>query len=164
MKKWMGLLCLFLLSTVAQGNSIYLIRHAEKANDGTKDPALTEKGLQRAQNIVQMLSHAGISKVYATDYKRTQMTAQPMADYLGLEVLSYNPSELSVLVQQLKDDQANVLVVGHSNTTPQLAHLLSGEPVVNLTEADFDYLFQVIILGELATLNVLKSSPVNFSE
>ena len=165
MKKFYVLMIVLLLfGTIAQSKSIYLVRHAEKADDGSKNPVLTVKGQQRAQNLAAILSAAGISKVYATDYQRTQLTAKPIADLLGIEVTSYNPSDLTAFAEELKMQTDNVLVVGHSNTTPELAHLLSGKPVVKMGETDFDFIFQVVIEGDQTTLNVLKSVPSTATE
>ena len=160
MKKVHGfVMFLLLFGAAAESKSLYLVRHGEKANDGTKDPVLTVEGQQRAQNLAHILSHAGISKVYATDYQRTQLTAKPLADLLGIEVTSYNPSQLPAFAEELKAQQDNVLVVGHSNTTPELAHLLSAKPMVKMGEEDFEFILQVVIEGEHRTLNVLKSLP-----
>ncbi len=159
MKKVVILLTMLLLSAVVQGKSIYLVRHAEKIDDGSKDPKLTAQGVQRAENLAQMLASSGITKVYATAYQRTQLTAKPLAEYLTTEVSTYDPSELSEFARHLKEQADNALVVGHSNTTPQLAHLLSGKPVISLDESDFDNVFQVVIKGDQTTLNVLKSLP-----
>lgn len=165
MRKLIGLVLVMLLfAAVAQSKSIYLIRHAEKLDDGSKNPVLTIKGQQRAQNLSGILSHAGITQVYATDYHRTQMTAKPLADYLGIEVTLYNPSKLQAFAEQMKVQDESVLIVGHSNTTPELTHLISGKPVIKLEESDFDYIFQVVIKGGQTTLNVLKSLPVQSPE
>jgi broad specificity phosphatase PhoE len=163
-KLWVLSAVMLLLSSVVQSESIYLIRHAEKADDGSKDPMLTIQGQQRAQNIADMLSHANIQHVYATDYQRTQLTAKPLADYLGINVTTYNPSELTAFAEQLKQQKGNALVVGHSNTTPMLTHLLSGKPEIKLAETDFDYMFQVVIDGPHKTLTVLKSLPIQSVE
>ena len=58
-------------------HTIYLVRHAEKAKG--KDPVLTAQGKQRAENLAQMLQDAGVTRVYSTDYRRTQQTAAPSA-------------------------------------------------------------------------------------
>ena len=115
MKKIFGLVVFMLLfAAVAQSKSIYLVRHAEKADDGTKDPVLTDAGQQRAKNLAVILSAAGIKKVYATDYQRTQLTAKPLADRLGITVTSYNPSDLTDFAEELKMQTDNVLVVGRT--------------------------------------------------
>ncbi len=155
-----GLSVLLLLSSVAYGNSIYLSRHAEKAADGSKDPVLTQQGQVRAQNLASILASAKIEHIYATDYQRTQLTAKPLADKLGLEVKSYDPNQLTVFATQLQQLKGNILVVGHSNTTPELTHLLSGQPVNSMAESEYNYLYQVVTVGTgkmLNTLNTLTS-------
>ncbi len=152
-------ICLSLLSTVVSAQTIYLVRHAEKEVDGTKDPVLTTQGIQRAQNIADMLSSANIKHIYSTDYQRTQMTAKPLADMLGVDVKSYDPRQLKQFAEQLKQQEGNILVVGHSNTTPELTHFISGKSTISLTEAEYDFIFQVIIDGPHSYLNVLKSLP-----
>ncbi len=154
-------LLIALISSVAKSETIYLIRHAEKVDDGSKDPVLTLQGQQRAHNIADMLSHAGIQHIYSTDYRRTQLTAKPLSEFLGTPVISYDPSQLVDFAEQLKQQTGNVLVVGHSNTTPMLTFLLSKQSVFNLDEADFDNVFQVVLKDDKASLNMLKSSPSN---
>jgi broad specificity phosphatase PhoE len=153
------LICLIFFCLASSAKTIYLVRHAEKADDGTKNPVLTAQGQQRAENIAAMLSSAGITQVFATDYQRTQLTAKPLAEYLDIPVTTYDPRDLTSFAQHIKKLPDNALVVGHSNTTPELTHLLSGEPVIKLSEKDFDYVFQVIIDGPHRTLTVLKSLP-----
>jgi len=160
MKKIFNLLIFMLgFSTVVEARNIYLIRHAEKADDGSKDPVLTVQGQKRAKNIAAMLSQADIKQVYATNYQRTQLTARPMADFLGVTITPYDPSQLSDFSEHLKRQTGNALVVGHSNTTPMLTYLLSGKPLFNLDENDFDNVFQVVLEGDNKGLNVFKSLP-----
>lgn len=157
-------LCFTLLTTVADAKTVYLVRHAEKVNDGSKDPKLSLLGQQRAQNIADMLSHADIRHIYSTDYQRTQSTAQPLAEYLGIEVQSYDPTQLAAFADKVKQQAGNALIVGHSNTTPMLTYLLSNLPVMNLDESHYDNVFQVVIENEQATLHVLKSEPSQASQ
>ena len=163
MKKasWLLLMC---FCGLLQAKSFYLIRHAEKVDDGSKDPALTLQGQQRALNIAHMLSQAGIKQVFATNYQRTQLTAKPLADHLGLPVTTYDPQELTAFADQLKAQEGNVLIVGHSNTTPLLVHLLSGEPTFKMSEAAYDNIFQVVIEAGQITLTQFKSLPMQSGE
>ena len=159
MKKVSWLLLMFFCAVV-QAKSFYLIRHAEKVDDGSKDPVLTLQGQQRALNIAHMLSEAAITQVYATDYQRTQLTAKPLADHLGLPVTIYDPRELTAFADQLKAQEGNVLIVGHSNTTPMLVHLLSGEPAFKMSEAEYDNIYQLVIEAGQITLTQFKSLPM----
>jgi broad specificity phosphatase PhoE len=142
---------------LAQSHIIYLTRHAEKVSTG-KNPALTEQGQQRATNIAQLLANAEITHIFSTAYKRTQLTAQPLADVLSVAVQSYNPRQLAAFAIELKTLKGNTLVVGHSNTTPALVQLLSGSQIDEMAEDEFDRLYQVIIDDNNHLTVVLLSS------
>ena len=124
---------------------IYLVRHAEKTRDGSPDPALTELGRERARNLATVLRSAGIERIFSSDYERTRATAAPLAKELDLEIEIYDPGALEPFAKQLLELQQNTLVVGHSNTTPELAELMDGDggtPIVEEWEYDRLYLLQ----------------------
>lgn len=129
----------------APAADIYLVRHAEKVTVGSKDPDLTTVGRERAANLAVVLKSAEIGRIFSSDFKRTRGTAAPLAQHLGLEFQIYDPKALEPLAAELLNLQANALVVGHSNTTPELAELLGGEggtPIVEEWEYDRLYLLQ----------------------
>ena len=71
------------LSACAQeqeSTTIIFTRHAEKQDDGTKDPDLTEKGLERASKIATLLEKVPVSAIYSTDFKRTRNTVKPISE------------------------------------------------------------------------------------
>src|SRR5882762_5377478 len=74
--------------------TIILVRHAEKGDDGTKDPELTDAGKQRAESLAKLLSKAKVDAIYSTAFKRTQNTVTPLAQQKGLTIETYNPSKL----------------------------------------------------------------------
>lgn len=122
----------------------YLVRHAEKTKD-KKDPALTEAGIKRAQDLAVRLKDVPITKIYSSDYKRTRDTAAPITAMMGLDVVIYNPRDLEGFSQALLKETGHILVVGHSNTTPGLSELLggdSGSPIVEATEYDRLYILK----------------------
>ena len=154
------ILLLFFTGIVSSDTTIYLVRHAEKIIEkDNKDPELTQIGLFRAQNIAKLLSSAGVTQIFSTHYKRTMQTAQPLADYQSIEISQYDPSKLEEFAQKLKQIDGTVLVVGHSNTTPQLTHLLSDQEINNITEEEYDNVYQVIITENTTIVNRLKSIP-----
>ena len=126
-----------------QPKTIFLVRHAEKANDGTSDPSLSEKGSLRAENLSRMLSTANIEFIYSTDYKRTKETGRPLATLLNKEISIYDPrDELAIdgILDQSGDSR--ILIVGHSNTIPGLVNKLIGkEEYSQLAESEYDKLF-----------------------
>jgi len=158
--KNLTLIILFFSSIVFADTSIYLVRHAEKMIiEGEKDPELTQLGLFRAQNIAKQLSSVGVTQIFSTDYKRTMQTAQPLADYQGIEIQQYDPKNLEAFAEQLKQIKGVVLVVGHSNTTPQLTQLLSHQEIQEIQEDEYDNLYQVIITENKTLVNRFKSIP-----
>ena len=62
--------------------TIIVVRHAEKVDD-SRDPALSEAGAKRAEALAEMLEHAGLDAVYASQYQRTRLTAMPAAEAAG---------------------------------------------------------------------------------
>lgn len=134
-----------LLSLPALAADIYLVRHAEKVKDDSKDPDLTDLGKLRAANLAVVLKSAGIERIYSSDYKRTRDTASPLAKALDLEVELYDPKTLEPLASRLLKLEGNALIIGHSNTTPELAKLMGGDggtPIVEEWEYDRLYLLQ----------------------
>lgn len=139
--------------------TIYLTRHAEKASTGA-DPALTPEGVVRAKNIAAILKNANIKHIYSTNFARTQQTAAPLASYLGLTVQPYDSTQLASFAQQLRALPDNSLVVGHSDTTPELLRQLGGDTIAVIPETEFDRLYQVQIAHDgVVTTTRLTSVP-----
>tara|TARA_B110000438_G_scaffold303795_1_gene367477 strand:+ start:5670 stop:6191 length:522 start_codon:yes stop_codon:yes gene_type:complete len=134
--------------------SIYLVRHAEK-QAVKEDPKLTPCGKRRANQIASILEHTKIKRVYSTAYQRTMATAAPFAKQQKLAIKQYSPAKLTQFAQQLLNQKENVLVVGHSNTTPQLSALLSELDVPNITEKEYRNLYQVQVSNSGKTLTLL---------
>lgn len=128
--------------------TLIFVRHAEKADDGTKNPPLTKEGEARADRIKAMLkkAYSKVDAVYSTEYKRTESTALPSSKEFDLEIQSYDPRAPKVFIKKLiKDHQGEVvLIVGHSNTTPFLVNMVLGEEkFAQLDESAYDDVFIV---------------------
>lgn len=135
--------------------TVYLVRHGEKLLD-RKNPPLTLCGIRRAEQLSVMLEKANIKAVYSTEFIRTEQTAAPLAEKLVLAVQSYSPRNLEQFANRIKNEKQNVVIVGHSNTTPQLTALISGEKVKDITEQEYQMLYQVHFSNERAHLTLLK--------
>ncbi|HEV8693880.1 MAG TPA: histidine phosphatase family protein [Lysobacter sp.] len=125
----------------ANGATFVVVRHAEKTNDGSKDPALTPAGQTRAQNLATSLHEVPLKAIYATAYQRTQMTAAPSAQAHGLPVTTYDAKQPAAeLAAQLRHEYRNgtVLIVGHSNTAPEIAAALCNCTVAPMGENEYD--------------------------
>ena len=144
-------------SELASGSGpvVFLVRHAEKAS-ASPDPGLTEAGETRAQALAELLRDAGVDVVYSTDYRRTRDTAAPLAVKLGLGLTTYDPRNLGELAADIRSQGVRCLVVGHSNTTPELVGLLGGEPGPPIDEkSEYDRLYVVTIGADGAVETVV---------
>jgi broad specificity phosphatase PhoE len=132
------------------GVTFVVVRHAEKADDGSKDPPLTDAGLARAQALGHALRDAPLRAVYATAYRRTQQTAAPSARMRALPVVTYDAKlAASDFVTQLRRDHAagTVLVVGHSNTVPGIAATLCQCTVPAMDDNEYDRWISIHVDG-----------------
>ena len=116
---------------------LILIRHAEKL-DTSRDPELSEAGRQRAAWTADWLQNRYIEAIWSSDYKRTRDTARPLADRLDKDIRIYDAGDLTALAAQLRSEKLHALIVGHSNTTPQLAAELCNCEVRPMTDSDYD--------------------------
>lgn len=142
--------------------SIYLVRHAEKQKNA-KDPGLTPCGEQRAHWLAQFFSQSDLQMVYSSDYRRTRATAAPTVARLRLPLSIYDAYELEVLATQLRHKASNALVVGHSDTTAELAGLLIGKDWGEFDESIYDRIYHVTIAGD-ATHFQLLTQPMRCSD
>jgi len=155
------LLTTFLLPGVrvqAQETTTFiLVRHAEKADDGTDDPPLNAIGKERAKALANHLKETDITAIYSTDYKRTIQTVRQIADAHGLEIKTDDPFADSVMVNMLEAESGGtVLISGHSNTTPTLVNkLISKEQYQQFDDRDYDNLF-IVMTTEVGKGSVLK--------
>ena len=140
--------------TNEKSTSLILIRHAEKILASGNDPQLSTKGWQRANELVHIFDAVDIDAVYASPYRRAIDTARPLATAKQLEILHYDPNELVSFAQELlKTHQGEtVVIVGHSNTTPQLTNTLAGTEYSDLEETEYDWLYFV----EMSTFGTTK--------
>jgi phosphohistidine phosphatase SixA len=140
----------------AAANIIYVSRHAEKAAEG-KDPALTAQGQARAANLALLLHRAGIKQVFSTDTERTRQTARVLAVQAGVEVQLYDAGKPALVIEKIKAATAPVLLVGHSNTVPELVKLLGGS-ASPMGDDEFDRLYQLIIGADGSVTTVLLTT------
>ncbi len=109
--------------------TVIALRHAEKGKDDPRDPGLAEAGTARAQELRAMLAHAGVTHIFATNYRRTQDTIAPLVAATGVEVVAYNPQDITGFAASMARlaPGSVAVVAGHSNTTPDLVKALGGQ-------------------------------------
>ena len=135
-------------------STFYFIRHAEKDRSisTNTDPELTQKGLGRAMGWAEIFEPVLLDAIYSTDYERTSMTAAPTSIKKDITLQYYNPNDINI--QQFMADNLglNVLIVGHSNTTPDFVNKMLGEDKYDsLDDYDNGSLFIIKVVGEHIT-------------
>ena len=138
-----SIIAFFLISCKA--TTFYVVRHAEKetANTMSSDVPLSEEGKERALSLKDVLQNERISQIYSTGYIRTQATAQPFGEALGIPIQTYKPGD-SVFINRIRRiNNANILIVGHSNTVDDLVNNIAGEKLVagDLPDTQYGDLF-----------------------
>ena len=141
--------------------TVYLIRHAERADEPRTDPPLTEKGTLRAQELARVLGNANIKAIITSQFARTKLTAEPIAKKLNVPVtsisLSLNPANPRMIAEQSTAEVTNkilerggesVLVIGHSNSIPDVIKMLGGDVTPVIDEKKFDDLFVVTVYAK----------------
>ena len=132
--------------------TIYLARHGETEGEGP-GRWLSAAGRSRAEALAERLADAGIERIYTTDLPRTRETAAPIAARLGLEPELYDPDDLAGFAAELRRAHGVLLVVGHSNTNPELVGLLGGEPGEPIAEDEHDRLYRLELPGGATELS-----------
>ena len=141
---------------------VIVVRHAEKASATDRDPVLSEAGTSRANALAAALQDAGVSAVITTQFQRTRLTAQPLADKRGLtaEVVQAVPQAdvhaRAVADAVRKHEGGTVLVVGHSNTVPAIIAALGGPKMPDLCDSAYSNLF-IVVLGEPGGARLVRS-------
>lgn len=138
--------------------TVFLVRHAEKADEPGPNPPLSDKGRARAEALSRLLQAAGVKAIFTSQFARTQQTAEPLAKRLGvaptavpLAAKTSNPREVSEesIRELTKRVEAHaggaVLIVGHSNSVPDVIRALGGDTVPKIDESTFNDLFVVTV-------------------
>lgn len=159
-KKWLlvFVFVVFTAITVSAQVTILIVRHAEKEQSSSRDPELSEEGKARSKELDRMLRKVSIDEVYATPYKRTRNTVAPVAERIGVDIKSYDPSAQDKFASILKGASGKtILVAGHSNTIPALLNLLTGKKDhEDMPETEYDNLFVVSIAKDHTNVVCLK--------
>lgn len=141
--------------------TVFLVRHAEKADAPPDDPLLSEAGKARAKELARVLGGSGVKAIYTSQLLRTKETAGPLAAQLGiapntvtLKPKPTNPREVSEqsiaeIVDKIHARAGEAaLVIGHTNSVPDVIRMLGGDVVPAIDEKTFDNLFVVTVYAK----------------
>lgn len=138
-----------LCATGASAQTVYIVRHAEKASDTERDPVLSETGMARAEAVAALFADRMPDLVVVSPMQRTRLTAAPTIEASGAFV-AVSPLDAGVEshvatiqrgVLALPED-AVVLIAGHSNTVPLIARAL-GYETPDMPECEYDRLIRI---------------------
>lgn len=137
--------------TGSRGVAFVVVRHAEKSTDDAHDPSLSDAGRARATALAALLQTRDMVAAYATAFRRTQSTALPTATAHDIKVTTYDAAEpAAAFAARLRHEHAagTVLVVGHSNTVPDIVSALCACKVAAIDESDYGNYYEVRITGD----------------
>ncbi|WP_171181871.1 histidine phosphatase family protein [Ruegeria sp. HKCCD8929] len=126
---------------------IFFTRHAEKADIGT-NPPISNAGRARAKVLAHILTDTKLEAVYVTQFLRTQMTGETIAEALDLvDPVHYDAGNPAEVITKARNEfpDGSVLIIGHSNTLDDIANELGIPSVPELEEHQFDRLFAIHI-------------------
>jgi phosphohistidine phosphatase SixA len=127
--------------------TVFVVRHAEKGPE-TPDPSLTTQGHQRAAALARVLSDTHLTAAFASEFKRTQETVEPLARAAGLTpviVPAALPDSLVALIRAMPPG-SRIVVASHSNLVHLIVEKLSGIKVPLLGDTDYDRLVVVTVV------------------
>ena len=129
------------------------MRHAEKmtSNPADKDPPLAPAGEARALELAQIFGRApkgqGFDAIIVSEFRRSQDTVQPLANRLGIPVIVVPAGDpVAAAKRALSENRGGrVLIVGHSDTVPEIVKELGGVDVGPMSEADYGIMYAVAV-------------------
>ena len=134
---------------VAASHPVFVVRHLQKGEGS--DPSLTAEGAANAERLAASLKDKGIVAIFATPTRRAMETVQPLARALGIPVTPYDPTDPGALSAKVASAGGPVLVVGHSNTVPDLVQLFGGAKPAPLSDQDYRTVYDVEPGGKVVT-------------
>jgi broad specificity phosphatase PhoE len=145
--------------------TILFVRHADTdAVAPGGDPPLNSIGIARANLLADFLDRidvvAGVDAIYASEFRRTQQTAEPLAKRLELEIqVADHYDVVGFMEDVLRDHKGEiVLVVTHEDVLAPLVEELHGSKnIAEFGPNDYDRLYIVTIprwFGRVKTLQL----------
>lgn len=147
--------------------TVILIRHGERTPSPSDPPEvgphLNADGRRRAQTLVHVLGDAGIKAIYVSRFIRTKETAAPLASHFNPDI---TPTEIDQAIDIKNHILANhagktVLVIGHTDTVPDVIDQFAGGNMPDIDGEEFDNLFVVTIFdtGKASVVKLKYGKP-----
>lgn len=140
--------------------AFYVMRHLNTP-EGQRDPDLTPEGRRLSIELGLRFQRGGPAAIYISGYRdqgrliayqRTMETVLPLIAQLNLRPIIYDPGDTPGFVARVRAGPLPALIVGHSNTVPDIVEQLGGPRPAPLSHPDFGDLW--IIAPDGATQRV----------
>ena len=173
------IMLVFALSWFAESQAtttILFVTHTDVSDPLEADPGLSTAGFARANLLGAFLADvdvlAGVDAIFAGQSRRTQQTAQAVADVVDLEVQTSDHTRIVEFMQDILTDYKGriVLVVTEpERVAPLVAELHGHQSVPEIRTDEFDNLYIVTSpwFGKVKTLRLrygLGWTPPGFSQ
>ena len=148
--------------------TVIIARYADRESGQGENPGLSVAGQARAQELARVLADvdviAGVDAIFATQYRYTQETADPLARRLHLPVQVVDVNDVNSLLDRiLKNFKGKVvLVITHTEPLPVLIRELHGSkkvPDIGEDENDNLYIVSIPWYGKVKTLRLKYGAP-----
>jgi broad specificity phosphatase PhoE len=127
-----------------------LVRHAEAEESSSGDPDLSPAGQKRVEALGGLLDDLLVDRkvdyLYASDTRRAQQTAAPIANQFRLPINVLSSSDWSRLAARIRREHRGktVVVVGYATTLPGVINQLSGHELA-MRDDEFDAVYVVVL-------------------
>jgi len=134
----------------ASTTTVYVIRHAEitTSGEGGESP-LSLAGELRAERLQQVFGGSGpqmaLDGVLVSEARRTQDTARPLANALGIPVIVLPGADPEDIADRTLGEfrGGRVLIIADREELPGIVEALSGVAIPEVTETEFGALFVI---------------------
>lgn len=148
--------------------TVIFARYANLMPGDDANPGLNPAGQRRARELARVLSDvdvvAGVDAIFATQYRNSQETAEPLAQKLQLPVQVVDASNVRGLADMILREYKGkiVLVITDSDALPQLIRRFQGSkklPPIADNEHDNLYIVSIPWYGKVKTLRLKFGVP-----
>ena len=147
----------------ADSTTVIVIRHAEKdLSANAADPPLTAAGQARAELLANMFGDAKnpgrVDAIYTSPALRNRLTAAPLAARLGIAPAVVSADDPRGLARRALREHSGgrVLIVGHTDTVPQIVATLSGtENIPEIGDHEYGTMY-IVTVPRIGHANLLR--------